>query len=115
MGGLDQVSWNVFEGSIDRQDGKRRVDMRESKDHRERAIQQEIQRMPGQVHILQQSVQYTIASQDGFPRVSPNQIADPQRNDYQLVQQILFSGAKRQKIRQRIAQQKRQGGYPGRN
>lgn len=95
MRSFHQVPRNVFERRIDRQNREWRIDMSERQHYGERAVQQEIQWMAGQVHILQQSVEDPVTSQDRFPRVGTNQIADPQRDDHQLVQQIFSLRVKR--------------------
>ena len=89
MGRFDQVSWNVFQACVDRQEGKRRVDMSEREYYGEWAVQQKVERMVRDARVLQQSVQYSIAAKNGLPRIGTYQIADPQGNDCQLIKQVL--------------------------
>src|SRR6185437_1932160 len=84
---LYQVAGYVFERRINRQEGERCVDMREGQHHGERAVQQEIEGMTCQVNILQQRVKDAVAAQDGLPGVSSHQIADPERNNHQLIEE----------------------------
>src|SRR6185437_43329 len=91
MRGFHQVAGNVLQGGVDGQKSKWRVDVSEREHHRERAVEEEFDGMPCEVRILQQSIEHTITSQNGFPCVSADQVANPQGDDYQLVKQILAS------------------------
>ena len=88
--GFHQIPRNVLERRIDRQKCERRVDVGERQHHGKRAIEQKLQRMLREVHILQQRVQHAVAAQDRFPGIGAHQIADPQRNDDQLIEADLF-------------------------
>ena len=38
------------------------------------------------VQVLKKSIQDTVGAENRFPSVTPNEIADPQRNDNQLIE-----------------------------
>src|SRR5271155_4185246 len=58
------------------------------------------------VHVLQKSVQHSVATQDSFPGVRANQVTDPQWNNYQLIEKIFsLTCVEREIVGQRIAQQ----------
>src|SRR5207248_597825 len=90
--------------------------MSECEHHSKRAVQQKVERMVRDVRVLQQSVQYSIAAKYGLPRIGTYQIADPQRNDCELIKQVLAgSRMKRQIVGKRVSQQQRKQHYPQRD
>ena len=40
------------------------------------------------VQVLEKAVEDSVAAEDGFPGVAADEIADPQRNDDQLIEQF---------------------------
>ncbi len=116
MRGLDQIARNMFQRRVNRQNRERRIDVRKRQHHGKRTVEKKIERMLGQVHILQQRVEHAIGTENRLPRIRPHQIANPQRNNHHLIQQIFsFAGVERQKIRQRISQQQRKQHHSRRN
>ena len=83
---LHQISRDVFQRRINRQERERGVDVSERQHHGERAVQKKFQWMLGQVYVLQKRVEDAIAPQDGFPGVSADQVTHPEWNDYELIE-----------------------------
>ena len=72
----------------------------------ERTIEKELEGMLCQMHVLQQRVEDAVAAEDRLPRVRPHQVAHPQRNDDELVEEILFGACiKGKEVCQWITQQ----------
>src|SRR5215472_16296365 len=106
----------MLERRINGQDGEWRVDVRQGQHHGERAVEQELERMLGQMRILQQRVENAVAAENRLPRVSANQVADPEGDDDQLVEKILtLSCAEREIVGKRITQHQGKQHDPGRN
>src|SRR4051794_21304247 len=104
MRSFDKVARNMLERCIDGQKRERRIDVGESQHDRKWAVKKELNGMTRQVYILQEHIQDSVGAENRFPRVGPYQVADPERNDHHLVQQILSrTRIKRQKIRKRIS------------
>ena len=60
------------------------------------------------VEILQKAVEDAVAAENCFPGVATHQIADPERNDDQLVEKFFARACvERQEIRQRISEKYR--------
>ena len=101
-----EVSRNVFERRVDRKKREWRVDVRQREDDRERAVEQKLDGVMRDVKILQQAVQDAVAAEDGFPGVAANEIAGPQGNDHELIEQVLsFRRVKRKIVRERISEE----------
>jgi hypothetical protein len=59
----------------------------------------------GDVEILEKSVEDTVAAENGFPGVSTNQVADPQRNNDQLIEEFFArASVEGQEIGERITE-----------
>src|SRR5207244_12450559 len=57
-------------------------------------------------------VQHAIAAENRLPCIRAHQVADPQRNDYELIEELLsFSCMEREMVSEWIAEQKRQDHY----
>ena len=82
----------MLEGGIDRKENERCVDVREHEDDGERAIQEEADGFVRDVQVLQKAVQHAVASENGFPGVTADEIADPKRYDNELIEEF-FSRA----------------------
>src|SRR5690348_18491355 len=60
------------------------------------------------MQILQETVQYAVAAENGFPGVPAHKIADPQRYDDELIEKLLScAGVKSQVVRKGIAEKER--------
>src|SRR5579872_1653310 len=73
--------------------------------------------MFAEVQVLQERVEHAIAAQDGFPGIGAHQVADPKRNDYELIEQVFArAGMKRKIVSQGITEQQSEehdaGGNP---
>lgn len=53
---LDQITGNVFERGVDRQNRERRIDVRERENDGERAVEKKVERVLREVDILEQRV-----------------------------------------------------------
>ena len=62
--------------------------MGEGQHDRERAVEQKIQRMLGQVDVLQKRIEHAVAAEDRLPCVGTDQVADPERNDHELIEKV---------------------------
>jgi hypothetical protein len=61
------------------------------------------------VEVLEKAVENTVGAKNGFPGVGANEIADPQRNDDELIQKFLTAaGVEGKIVRERIAEKKRE-------
>src|ERR1700735_3692499 len=107
--GFDEVARHVFQRRVDRQESEWRVDVCQRENDRERAVEKKLNRTVSDVQILQKSIEHTFAAQNGFPSVTADKVAGPQRNNYELVEQIFaFCRVKRKVVGERIAKQKGQ-------
>ena len=80
--------------------------MRQGEHDGERAVEQEVERVTGQVDVLQQRVENAVGAENRLPGVGTHQITHPQRNDDELIVEILSaSGVEREEVSQRIAEQ----------
>ena len=80
--------------------------MRQREHHGKRTVKQKIQRVLRYVHVLKKGIEHAVAAENRLPRVSAHQVAHPQRNDHELVQEVFaLSGTKREIVRQRISEQ----------
>ena len=95
MRGLNQIARNMLQRRVNRQKRERRIDMRERQHHRKRTVEQKVERMPGQMHILQQRIQHAVRAKNRLPCIRPHQIADPQRNDHHLIEQVFSLAARK--------------------
>ena len=108
LGGFDQRTGNVFERGVDREENERSVDVREHEDHGEGAVEKEAERFAGDVEVLKEAVEDAFAAEDGFPGVTANQVADPERDDDELVEEFFAgAGVERNEIRERVAEEDR--------
>jgi len=108
MRGFDERTRDVLERSVDGKKDKGRVDVREHEDDGERAVEQSGQRLVCDVEILQEAVQHTVCTKDGFPRVTADEIADPQWDDHELVEKFFArAGVEGEEIRERKAEKER--------
>ena len=99
----------MFKRCVNGQEGEWRIDVRERENDGEWTVQKKLNRPVCDVQILQKSVQHAVASENRFPRVTADQITGPQRNDYELVEQILaLRRVERKVVSERIAEQQRQ-------
>ncbi len=125
----------MFERGVNGQKDEGRVNVREHQDDSEGAVEKETdwdqrdvvdmkemqkgrmmlekflepEQAAGDVSELQDSVEHAVAAKDGLPGVAADKIAGPERNDYELVEQIFpFGGVERQVIRERVAQKERE-------
>src|ERR1700681_1264603 len=80
--------------------------MRQCKHDSEGTVEQEIQRMTGEMDKLQQRVEEAMATEDRLPRVGAHQITHPQSNDDELIVEVCSaSGVEGKKVSERIAEQ----------
>ena len=80
--------------------------MREHEDDGEGAVEQEADRRVGDVEILQEAVEDAVAAEDCFPGVAANEIADPERDDDELIEEFFACACmERQVVGERIAEQ----------
>ena len=109
VGSFDEIARNVFEGSVQREKNERRVDVRESEDDRERAIEKKTDGSAGDVEVLQEAVEDAVGAENGFPGVAADEIADPERDDDKLIEKI-FANARVEghEVGERIAEQERE-------
>src|SRR3984957_8021337 len=88
--------------------------MREHEDHGEGAVQKKTDRLVSDMEVLEKSVENSFATEDCFPSVAADQIADPERNDDELVQQFLArAGMKREVVGERVAEENGTERYRG--
>src|SRR5438552_3848289 len=105
MRGFHQVAWDVLERSINWQKSKRCVDMRQGEYYRKRAVKKKTERMMSYVKILQQGVQNAVAAENCLPGIGPHQIAHPEGNDHQLIEQVFaLARIKRKIVGERISE-----------
>src|SRR5215471_5607786 len=90
---------------------KRRVDVGAHEDDGEGAVEKEADGLFGDVKILQETVENAVGAENGLPGVSANEIADPERNDDELIEEFLpDAGFERHEIGQRIAEEQGEEG-----
>ncbi len=59
----------------------------------------------GDVQILQKAVEDTVGAENGFPGIAANEIADPERDDDQLVEEFFArAGVEGQEISERVTE-----------
>ena len=57
---------------------------------------------------MQEAVEHAVAAENGFPGVAANEIADPQRDDDELIEDFFArAGVERKIVGERIAEQQR--------
>jgi hypothetical protein len=101
----------VFERSVQRKEDKRRVDVGEHEDDGEGAVEKEADGLFGDVKILEKTVENAVGAENGFPGVSANEIADPERNDDELIEELPpGAGFEGHEIGQRIAEEQGEEG-----
>ena len=106
--GFDERARDVFERRVDGKKNERRVNVRQHEDDGEWAVEKEADRVVREVQILQKAVEHAVAAENRFPSVTANQIADPERNDDELIEEFFArAGVERQKIGERIAEEER--------
>src|SRR5579864_929608 len=107
--GFDEWARDVFERRVDGEEDERRVDVREDEDDRERAVEEKADRFMRDVKILEKTVEDAVAAKDGFPRIAANEIADPEWNDDELIEEFFAcAGMEGEIVRKRIAEEERQ-------
>ena len=112
--GFDERARDVFERRVDGKKNKRRVDVREHENYGERAVEKNADGFVRDVQILQEAIEDAVAAENGFPGVAANEIADPQRDDDELVEQFFArAGVEGEEIRERVAEQERKKGHGG--
>src|SRR5260370_28722591 len=106
MRGFDQRARYVLEGRVDGQKNERRVDVRQHENDGERAIEKERDGLVCEMQVLQKAIEDAFAAKNGFPRVTPYQIAHPKGNDDKLVEQFFARARmKREVVGQRVTKQ----------
>jgi hypothetical protein len=61
------------------------------------------------VEVLEKAVENTVGAENGFPGITANEIADPQRNDDELIQKLLTAtGVEGKIVGERIAEKERE-------
>jgi hypothetical protein len=103
--GFEERARDVFERSVDRKKNERRVNVREHKNHGEGAVEKSGNGLVSDVEILKRAVEDAVGAEDSFPCVAADEIADPERDDDELVEK-LFAGArvKGKKVSERISE-----------
>src|SRR6267142_3489551 len=98
----------MLERSVDGKKDERRVDVREHENNGEGTVEKKADRFAREVQILEKAVEHAIAAQDGFPSVTANEVADPQRYDHELIQEFLArTSVEGEVVRERIAEEQR--------
>ena len=85
---FDHWARNVFERSVDRQENERRVDVSQHYDDGERAVEQSADGLVRDVEIFQKSVEDAVAAENRFPGIAAYEIAHPERNYHELIEQL---------------------------
>src|SRR5712672_2878041 len=102
----------MLERSVDGKKDERRVDVREHEDNGKGAIEKEADWFVRDAQILEKAVEHAIAAEDGFPGVTADEIADPQRHDHKLIEEFLArTGVEGEIVRERVAEEQRAEGY----
>jgi hypothetical protein len=110
--GFNERAGNVLERGIDGKEYERRIDVREHEDHSEGAVEKETDGFVGDVEILEKTVEHAVAAENGFPGVAAYQIADPERDNHELVEEFLArAGVEGKIVRERIAEKKGAEGH----
>ena len=103
---FDERAGDVFERGVNRKEDEWRVDVGEHEDDGEGAVEQEADRGGGDMEILQEAVEDAVAAENCFPGVAAHEIADPQRDDDELIEDFLArAGVKGKIVGQRITEQ----------
>src|SRR6267142_5081440 len=98
----------MLERSVDGKKDERRVDVREHENNGEGTVEKKADRFARDVQILKKAVEHAIAAEDGFPGVTPNEVAHPQRHDHKLIQEFLArTSVEGEVVRKRIAEEQR--------
>src|SRR3981081_542812 len=84
--GFNKWAGDVLKRGVDRKKDEWRVDVREHEDNGKGTVEKKADRFAREVQILEKAVEHAIAAQDGFPGVTANEVADPQRHDHELIQ-----------------------------
>jgi hypothetical protein len=83
----------------------------EHEDDGEGAIQKEANGLVREVEVLEKAVENAVGAENGFPCVAANEIADPQGNDDELIEEFFTAASVEGKIvGERIAEKKRENG-----
>src|SRR5271157_545294 len=97
--GFDERAWDVFEGGVNRKEDERRVNVGEHEDNGERTVQQKADGLVSDMRVLEEAVEDSFAAQNCFPGVAADQIADPERDDDELIEQFFAcAGMKREVV-----------------
>ncbi len=114
LGGFDEMARDVFEGSVERKEGERGINVGEGENDGERAIKEKANRLLGDVKVLQEAVEDAVRTQDGFPGVTADEIADPEGNDDELIEKIFANhSVKGHVIGEGVAEKEREHGDAG--
>src|SRR2546428_74997 len=104
MRSFDERTGYVLERGVDGKKRKRRVDVCEHENDRERAVEEEDNGFVREMQVLEKTVEDPVAAKNGFPGVTPDEIADPQRHDDKLVEKFLAGmGVKGQVVSKGVA------------
>ena len=73
--------------------------MREHEDYGERTVENGRNRSVRDVQVLKKSVKHAVGAENCFPSVAANQVADPKRNNNELIENFLaWTRVERQEI-----------------
>ena len=95
--GFDERARDVLERGVNRKKDEWRVDVGEHQDDGEGAVEEKADGLVREMQILEEAVEHAVAAENCFPGVAADQIADPQRHDDELIEQILC--ARRREMR----------------
>ena len=80
-----------------------------SEDDGEGAVEEKTDGSAGDVEVLEEAVEDAVGAENGFPGVAADEIADPERNDDELIEKI-FANARVEghEVGERIAERERE-------
>ena len=114
VGGFDEIAWDVFEGGVEGKEDEGRVDVSEHEDDGEGTVEEKADGFPGDVKVLEEAVEDALGSEDGFPGIAADEIANPERNDDELIEKIFAgAGVKGHEVGQRIPEEEGEKGDTG--
>jgi len=113
---FEERARNIFKGGVNRKKNERCVDVREHQNDREWTVEEKFEWRVGDVKILQRAVENAVAAENGFPGVAADEVADPERDDDELIEKFFASpGAEGKIVRERIAEEEREKSDGGSN
>lgn len=102
----------MLERGIDGKKNERCVDVREHEHDSEGAVEKEADRFVGDVQVLEKAVEHAVAAENRFPGVAADQIADPERDDHELIEEFFArTGVEGEEVRERVAEEERAEGH----